>query len=121
MSLPPLLCQEGSGVPQDSTFSDRAYNSSDENRELRIGQIFPRQQALHIGILVFHGPVGIGRRAVGAVEIVTQGAKVRGELSAVVRGMSDAAHENPGTVTFYIEETAFFFQPRLPHALKLGR
>ena len=94
---------------------------SDENWESRIENWSdrPRQQCLDIGILVFHGPVGIGCRAVGAVEIVTQGAKVRGELSAVVRGMSDAAHENPGTVTFYIEESDFFFEPRFRHGLKL--
>ena len=73
------------------------------------------QKRLHVGILIFDRTVRVGCRAVGAVQVVTEGTEVCGQLAAVMRGVCDAAHKNPCAAASHIEERDVFFKPGFGH------
>ena len=39
-------------------------------------------------------------------------------MNVMMRGMRDAAHQNPCAITLHIEKSDFLFEPRLRHRLK---
>src|ERR1700732_1899040 len=61
--------------------------------------------------LVLEEGAGVGGRTVGREEVVAEEAKIGGELAAMVGGVGDAAHEDPGARAVDVEEAGRFLEP----------
>src|SRR2546422_4123163 len=85
---------------------------------------FSGEECLDVRILVDNGCAILSKatrvrgRTVGAVEVVAQGAQVSGELTPMMRRMSNSANDNPGAASSDIEECCFFFEPGFRHCTK---